>query len=506
MAVIVGSRRVELEPGTSEWWLRRLSKKLDDRQKRIRRLDDYYRGKQTLQFLSPEVRETLAEFFEGLHANICRLVVDAVAERLTVQGFRSQADRTQRDDVAWAIWQRNRMDTLSKRAHRQALVKGISYALVWLDGDDWEASERRARIWIEDPLQVIVEHDPGDPRVRRVALKRWYDDVAQRVYATLYFADRIEKWQGPPKRIPGSGSLSVRLWEKRTVDGEDWPLDHPLGVVPVVPLVAIPDDSGAGGEAEHEPITPLQDAVNKELLDMLVASEYAAFPQRYATGLEVEEAEEADPANPGRVRQRARFTAAIQRMWTSADDRTKFGAFPVADLAPYERVILLLVGLAASIARTPYHYFLNASQSVPPTGESLKSSETGLTAKVRERANELGDGWEELMRVAFLVIGDAARAAAFDAETDWRDPESRTESEHVDALGKLVALLGIPLEGAWERIPATPQEIERWKEMLRGELQELRTQITAARAPTLVGPGQQATAEAAGMPQPTVPA
>jgi hypothetical protein len=52
----------------------------------------------------------------------------------------------------------------------------------------------------------------------------------------------------------------------------------------------------------------------------------------------------------------------------------------------------------------------------------------------------------------------------FDAETIWGDPESRSESEHVDAVTKMQSL-GVPQEALWEELGFTPQQIDRFKTM-----------------------------------------
>jgi hypothetical protein len=69
------------------------------------------------------------------------------------------------------------------------------------------------------------------------------------------------------------------------------------------------------------------------------------------------------------------------------------------------------------------------------------------------------------MRLAFAYRGDEARAQAANAETIWADPESRSEGELVDALTKM-RTLGVPLEALWERWGASPQQIEKWKNLL----------------------------------------
>jgi hypothetical protein len=95
-----------------------------------------------------------------------------------------------------------------------------------------------------------------------------------------------------------------------------------------------------------------------------------------------------------------------------------------------------------------------------PSGESLKATETGLVAKTRRKMKHLGESWEAVMRLAFLVAGDDRANLMSGSEMIWTDPESRTESEHVDAVLKMAAA-GVPQQFIWERLGFSPPEIAR---------------------------------------------
>ena len=83
---------------------------------------------------------------------------------------------------------------------------------------------------------------------------------------------------------------------------------------------------------------------------------------------------------------------------------------------------------------------------------------------MKRKQQHFGTAWEEVMRLCGLVIGDPALSASMQSEVIWADPESRTESEHVDAMVKLRAL-DLPPEFIWERLGLTPTEIARAKAM-----------------------------------------
>ena len=84
--------------------------------------------------------------------------------------------------------------------------------------------------------------------------------------------------------------------------------------------------------------------------------------------------------------------------------------------------------------------------------------------KAERKQRFLGEAWEEIERVGFMVKDDP-RGKIKDSETIWRDPESRNEAAHVDSLVKLGSL-NVPDEMLWEMAGLTPQQIERAKQII----------------------------------------
>src|SRR4051812_5859004 len=181
--------------GTPEWWRETLSKRLDDRAPRLATLQAYYDGRHPLAFASRRFREAFGGLFRAFADNFCPLVVDAVEERLNVQGFRvgtpgggrvtqAQAMETA-DQDAWRIWQANQLDAESQKAHTTALTQSEAAVIVWRDPEDGTP-----RITVESPLEVIVATSPVDRRKRLAALKRWVADDGY-LYATVFLPDDI---------------------------------------------------------------------------------------------------------------------------------------------------------------------------------------------------------------------------------------------------------------------------------------------------------------------------
>lgn len=409
-------------PGSPAWWVRRLMRKLDERYPALATWNAYYEGDQPLAFASQKFREAFGGRFRAFSSNFCALVVDGTRERMEVTGFTMPSKRAQQR--AWRLWQENDMDSQSQIAHTEALIKSVAYVLV----------DPRARITVEDAFDTITECDPQDHRIRRAGLKRWVDDDGHLV-VYLYLPDRVWKLRTDAKWAAGGPAFTGTLVPFPGED-EDWPLRNPFGIVPLVPLVNRPRLHGRG-QSEIDPVMSNQDAINKYRADALVAAEFAAFRQRWATGLDIpEDPETHQPVEP--------FKAAVDRLWVvpppDPDDpnptEAKFGEFSATDLAPYQGMIESEVGAMSSISRMPYHYLLSQPSAVPPSGESLKSSEAGLIAKVRTQLIHFGEGWEEVMRLALLASGDRGGADRTSA-TNWRDPETRNEGSRADAVTKV---------------------------------------------------------------------
>lgn len=454
-----------------EWYLLRLLRALQDRQLTIGRWDRYYDGDQPLAFASQKFRDAFGERFPAFTSNFCATVVDAVAERLEVQGFRFGGRGP--DQQAWDIWQANDLDASSQQAQQEALIKGYSYALVEPSGEGYPT------ITIEDATEAIVEHDPRSLKRRRAALKRWVDDEGYLV-VFLYLPEAVYKYRTKQKWTPEFSAwwstagpwdegYVWRIWSAAQfapmeVPGEEWPLPNRLGRVPLVELANRPR-LRKGGQSEIAPIRSNQDAINKYRCDALITSEFAAYPQRYLLNYEPEQDDET-----GRAKEP--FRAAIDRLWVVPPPdpdqpnppELKIGQLDSASLEPYARMIELEVAHLSANSDVPFYRLLGGPQSVPPSAESIKSGESGLVRKLARAELFFGEGWEEVIRLGFLAQGNR-QAAGYDlAETVWVDSETRNEAVRTDAVVKLHGAGIIDDELAWEMAGLTRQQITALRE------------------------------------------
>ncbi len=457
-------------PKTPEDWISYLDSKLNGQAGVAQKYADYYDSRNTtLQYAQVRFAEAFGDLFSGWQVNFCPLIIDSISERIRVVGFR-MGDEPEADEDAWKIWQESHMDADSNACHIDALALGSAYVTVWKD-----EKTGRPTITPESAKDMYVQYESGSRRKVAAALKRWSDDWGTE-YATLWTPDAL--WTAQAQRTTSSKDLN---WK----DAKRQP--NPLGVVPVVPLTnrtRLRDDPFS----ELEPILPLADAISKIAADALVASEYAAFPQRYIAGIEIEEDENGRAKSP--------FQIAIDRILVSEDANTNFGQFQAADLGNYVKLIDNYVASIAAITRIPFHYFLIGRSGQAPSGEAITSAEAGLVAKAKERQLHFGESWEQTMRLAFKVMDDP-RSEDYSAEVIWGDPEYRSQSALVDSAVKLAAGLQVPLVQLWQDVGYSPQTIERFDEMRETD-RKLAQEVADMQIKT-------ATALAAAAPDPTAP-
>ena len=272
----------------------------------------YYEGKHRETY---KIRRVIEAF--GLrmpiYVNYAGVVVDSISERLGVDGFTFGGD-DRASEAAWAIWQDNNLDAGFKRGMRSGLIKGEFSLVLWPD-EDWSP-----RIWVEDGAEVIVSVHP-ETGVRRAALKRWTDDDEPgAMFANLFLPDAVYKYRTPlaatgssAPTAPSSRRSAARPGSGGSCPGEPWPLPNPLGVVPVIPFPNKPD-LHLVGESELGKVVPIQDAINANIANVMLAGLYGAFRQKVMLNFALE----VDPATGAPVQP---FDVALDSLITVPAER-----------------------------------------------------------------------------------------------------------------------------------------------------------------------------------------
>lgn len=416
--------------------------------KRVRLYAEYYQGKHRLMIQQERLRSIFGELFANFRLNLCSAVVDALADRLQVQGFsdpRADEERKAREEagqpdgvqpeaetedildageIAQEIWKRNRMRRRMGQIHQSAISAGEAFVLVWPD------KQGNPIVYPQKPTEIALEYDPESPgRIVRAA-KLWKEkDGSHRL--NLYYPERIEKYETRVK-VSG-GATSYQNFEVRRVPGEAWPLPNIHGQVPLFHF-ANNSDLGEAGVSELRDAIPVQDGLNKSVFDMLVGGEFMAYPQRYAMNIEVktrrnDRTGEEEPINP--------FKAGPERVWAltggQGDQAPQVGQLPAADI---EKMLKVKQGWSldmAQVTQTPPHYFMLSTNFV--SGESQKTAEQKLDAKVEDRQVAFGDTWADLMALAVRMLRGGSMDG-LELDTNWADtkPRNRLEEWQIAAL------------------------------------------------------------------------
>ena len=197
-------------------------------------------------------------------------------------------------------------------------------------------------------------------------------------------------------------------------------IPNPFGVVPVFHF-ANNSDLAAAGRSELEDAIPIQDGLNKSVLDMLVAMEFSSYRQRWAAGIEIEYDKDGNAIAP--------FKAGIDHVWIAADPSARFGDFGTAELEQFLKVKDSFRIDIASVTGTPLHYLLPYANEFP-SGEALRKAETRFVAKVRSRQLSYGRVWADAMELGMKIAGyDGTHL-----KTTWDDPAAMSEREILENI------------------------------------------------------------------------
>jgi hypothetical protein len=453
-------------------WVQRLSQLHDHQMTQIQLWDAYYEGRQPLSYMAPELLQEVDDRLRQVVVFWPELVVDALDERLDVEGFRLGGSEKASSDLWDHIWQPNNLDEESGLAHVDAISMSRAFAIVGAGDSRIDPPV----VTPESPEQVYAERDP---RTRKVlaALKRWSEDEpdgSQTFHAALYLPDATVWFQRDSQRDQ---------WEETARD------DHSLGVVPVVPLVNRPRLADRSGRSELASVVPLSDAACKLATDMMVAAEFHAMPRRWATGLGDDDFK--DPS--GRVV--SALSKIAGRVWATRNKDVTFGQFPEANLTVFHDSLNQLARMVAAMQGLPPTAVGLASDN-PPSADAIRAAESRLVKRAERKQRIFGGTWEQVMRIALLVRDGEVPPEAMRMETLWRDPATPTYAQKADAVTKLYAAGLLPKEQAWEDMGYSAAQIARMQAMEDDAL----TRLTAADLHAL------STAPASAPPQPGSPA
>jgi hypothetical protein len=430
-------------PESDADWITYLSLRHDSEIPALEGLNSYYEGTQPLTYMHPEVQRELDDRIKPVVIGWPQLVVDAIEERLDVEGFRLP-DEAKEDSDLWRVWQANDMDEQSQLGQIDALNMKRYYIAVGTNEDDDDTPLLTA----ESPLEMFTDVDPRT-RKERAGLRR---TMGESTYArtgdrsaTLYLPDKTAWF----------------TWQQ----GE-WKLDdqdqHQLGQLPVVSVVNRARLSSGRqrkglGTSELAPIIPLSDAANKIATDMMVAAEFLALPVRGFLGVSPDDLED----------QHGNSLTAMQMMMkkflTIPDDGgiAKPFDFPGANLGGFHESINSLARLVASLAGLPPQY-LGFTTDNPASADAIRAAESRLVKRAERKQRAWGGSYEQVCRLVRRFQEGDWDPRLKQLETVWRDASTPTVAQVADAAVKLYTTQPepiMPLRQVREKVRMTNAQI-----------------------------------------------
>ncbi len=425
-------------------------------QRRIVTARKYHNGEQIVP-LTDRLRRVLGTGLDEVwfRMNVTRSVVTAVSERLIVAGF--DAEDTRQVEWAMNLWTDNKMEYLQEEVHEGALRDSEYFVVV-----DWDAEENRPVLIPHErytSLEVggtgwgcFIQYPEGDRHQKPLyAVKVWYDSVpgiggipVRRERRTFYYPDRIEKYA---RNMRGDLELlEIVPWLRK--DG------RPLGI-PVIPFV------NKDGRFEAWDALPMQNAINKCLVDALAAADNTAFRVYVALGF----IPTIDGKEPAEDRSNWLNVEPGQIIATSKDaSKAKFDAIDPADVKPLIDLTEQLILWMAMVSDTPVNRFVSTRQIA--SDKTLKEQEGPLLAKVRNRQLAFGASWIECLRVArrlhneFAVPLEDPLDETVRFRATWAEPQTSAERERLETL-EIKARLGVPTLQVWQEMGYTVQQIAK---------------------------------------------
>ena len=330
--------------------------------------------------------------------NFSKTVVDSVLNRLEINNILVASQEAA--DFVDTMWEQSDIKLDINEIHRNALIYGDSYAIVWPDEDGSIAIDYNS------PMTTTIVYSQENPRKKEYAAKMWQvvNENQKVLYLNMYYPDRIEKYIG-------SGDIDLVSHQLNVV-----PLDvipNPWGQIPVFHFRT----HKPYGRPEHADAFGPQDAINKLISTHMLTVDYQGAPQRYALATGGNSNEFDDFSDDDTARENlAALGNGPGNLWY-LQGVSSVGQFPAADPGVFTNPVIEYVNAMASITNTPTHYFMRGATL--PSGQALRVAEAPLFKKVTNRQMAFGSTWRDLFKFMFMVEG-----LPDEVEIKWENAES----------------------------------------------------------------------------------
>lgn len=403
-------------------FLDHLIKEAEERSAKYAMYREYYDGQHDAQ-ITPRQRAYL-ELKPGqeFSANYMHIVVDSLANRLVVETVECDS---QDDVMRW--WKDSSMNSGQEGLMVMAIRDGDGFLMV-----DWDAERQQPRFiphGAYDGRDGVQIHYSGDS-LRPVAVtKRWWIEFGPGAgkyrRMNVYMPDKIHRL------VAGRGTGDFG-WADYTDDGLPAVLDwtdetgEPLGI----PFFHFANRSNGQfyGISELEPGIPMQNALNKSIIDLLAAADASGFRMMVMLGDDAGQVK----VSPGG------FINSLKK-----PDEVEVSAIPGEPMRPLIEVVDSFVQRIGQVTNTPLSYFQTSGQMA--SEGTHQQHESRMLDKARMAARGFSDPYRAAVRMALKLdntFGSGSHKEDQDIEIEWADFDVREEVEKInakaDALKKLV--------------------------------------------------------------------
>lgn len=396
-----------------------------------------------------------------------RLVISTFTQALYVDGYKGEGSKIN-SPKPWATWCANGLPSRQIGIHRAAMTYGYSYAKAILG--EVNGVEQAVLRGLSPRNCYALWEDPIADDYPMYALELMQHGKGVRFYT----ADNYYELD-----MPSDGDFPNAPVE----------FGHNAGVVPIVRYLNEVDlDGFVLGEVESLIRSAIR--VDKTDYDRLLIQHYNSWKVRTATGID----DLADVTDD--VARAAKVKLEQDGILAHTNPEARFSTLPETSMSGIIDAHNTDVQTLAANAQLPAHLLTGSLANL--SAEALSAARGPTTQKLYERQMTFGQSHGQLLRLAAHIEGDDADAKDFTALVTWQDMEVRSLAQAVDAYGKAAALLGVPKEYLWGKIPGfTQADVESMRQHLLDSDPESKFLRSYGMAPG-VGGGPPAVAGASG--------
>jgi hypothetical protein len=377
-----------------------------EQQERHVKLRDWYNGDHDIPLTDRQKEYLSRDPLFPFSVNYLRRPVNLCVERLEVEGFDAPAGIGGKDGLLMQWWEANRMDGLQKQVIRSCAVDGDTYVLI-----EWDEAAGRPAFYHEPAWDgsegVKIHYVSNMRREMTFASKRW-TELNVKPDGKIDSISRLNIYTPTEVKRYKASRESWELYE----DGQKPAVESSLiGVIPVVHFRW--RDSGVTnwGESEIKQLIPIQELINKSVLDELEVGDNQAFQRLIISGMQA-------PADP------VSFSINdVLFIGAQGGNLPAVTVVPPGDLAAVRGQVEAHITRMAQLSEIPRQYFMETSQVA--SGDTQRADDSMLVAKVRSESVALGNAWEDVMRIALKYNAEYGSGPVIDDDerivTQWAE-------------------------------------------------------------------------------------